>query len=202
MDLHEVAGISVVAQRALGDLVRELKPNVVLEIGMANGVSSRVILSALNGGKLISIDPYQVTAYRSNGLNAIAEFSSNHRFIELPDFQALPQLLAEGTKVDLAYVDGNHTFDYTLLDFFYIDKMLSPGGVVGFNDCHMAAVNKVLNFVTKHRKYVEVPILPRTYLGRNWAISLARWVLNRQSQDRYFRKIKDWEPEWFFWKRF
>ena len=169
---------------------------------MANGVSSRAILSAIGDGKLISIDPNQSTQWNSSGVEAIAEFAAHHQLIEKPDYLALPELLSSGTSVDLAYVDGWHTFDYVLLDFFYIDKMLKVGGVIGFNDCGMAAIDKVLRFVTQHRKYMEVPVLPRTYEGRNPAVSLARRIENRQSQDRYFRKIENWEPGWDFWKQF
>lgn len=30
---------------------------------------------------------------------------------------------------------GWHTFDHTLLAWWYVDKMLPAGGIVGFNDC-------------------------------------------------------------------
>jgi hypothetical protein len=87
--------------------------------------------------------------------------------LEEPDFKALPCLLERGTKLDFAYIDEWHTFDYTLLDFFYIDKMLRTGGVVAFNDCGWLAVDRVLRFVQSHRKYadmdagLEPPLLAR-----------------------------------------
>ena len=200
--MREDSGISVADRGALSDMVEKLKPALAIEIGMANGVSTRAILSAIGSGKLISIDPYQSTHWRSEGLKAVADLASSHELIELPDYLALPQLVASSTRIDFAYVDGWHTFDYVLLDFFYLDKMLRLGGVVGFNDCGMAATHKVLRFVTRHRKYVEIPVLPTTYAARNLARRVARRVLNRQTQDRYFRKAEAWEPDWTFFRRF
>jgi hypothetical protein len=38
-----------------------------------------------------------------------------------PSFLAMPRLLARGAKFDLVFVDGWHTFDFTLLDMFYAE---------------------------------------------------------------------------------
>ena len=60
------------------------------------------------------------------------------------DYLALPQLVGDRQTIQFAYIDGWHTFDYTLLDFFYVDKMLDPGGVVAFNDCALPSVRRVI----------------------------------------------------------
>ena len=57
---------------------------------------------------------------------------------------ALTRLCAEGERIDFAFIDGNHRFDYTLVDFFYIDKMLRLGGHVAFDDLWIASVRKVV----------------------------------------------------------
>jgi len=44
------------------------------------------------------------------------------------DFKVLPRLLESGKKIDFAYIDGWHTFDYTLLDWCYIDRQDAPPG--------------------------------------------------------------------------
>jgi hypothetical protein len=101
------------------------------------------------------------------------------------------------TKIDLAYIDGWHTFDYVLLDFFYVDKMLRRGGVVGFNDAGWRSVLRVLRFVTTHRRYQEIDVgLPRTYESRVKVIGpLIKRLEGRSNCDRYFRKSEDWEPQ-------
>ena len=62
--------------------------------------------------------------------------------------------------MQLVYIDGWHTFDYALLDFFYADKLLDTGGLVGFNDCHYPSIERVLRFVVRHRHYREVDVGP------------------------------------------
>jgi len=41
---------------------------------------------------------------------------------------------AQGERIDFAFIDGAHTFDHVLVDFFYIDRMLNVGGIVAFDD--------------------------------------------------------------------
>jgi len=185
------------------------KPQSVLEIGMAQGLSSLAILTALRdaqgGGHLISIDPNQRTDYHGVGIANVARagFSTRHTLIERPDYLALPRLVEEGTRFQFAYIDGWHTFDYTLLDFFYTDKMLDVGGIVGFNDCGWRSVNKVLKFVTTHRKYEPMDVgLRPSYAARNPLFTLIRRLEGRSNADRYFRKVAQFEPTWSFFARF
>ncbi len=107
---------------------------------MAHGVSSLAILSSPSCQArvaLISIDPNQHIQWHATGVSNVvrAGFSQAHELLEIPDYLGLPRLLEQNTIVDFAYVDGWHTFDYTMLDFFYLDKLLKVGGIVGFNDC-------------------------------------------------------------------
>jgi predicted O-methyltransferase YrrM len=183
--------------QALYQSVLILRPAISVEIGMANGVSTLAILSALRdigaGGKLISIDPNQSTEWRSCGLAAVvrAGFADRHELIEEVDYLALPRLLASKTAIDFAYIDGWHTFDYALLDWWYIDKMLGVKGVVAFNDCEMPAVEKVIQFVLTHRKYVELNVGLPTMVQDG-----------RRNEDRYFRKYELGEPEWNYYYAF
>ncbi len=195
---------------ALYQTVLARRPEHVLEVGMAFGVSSLAILSALDRiggtGRLVSLDPAQSRDWRGCGAAAVARsgLAPRHRLIEEPDYVALPRLLGEGHRIDFAYIDGMHTFDYTLLDFFYVDKLLPAGGVVGFNDCRMPAVHKVLRFVATHRRYRELDVgLPvrfrpkrrvRRALGR--LLGQTAPFGHPMKQDRYFEKTEVWEPDW------
>jgi len=176
------------------------KPEVVAEIGLANGVSTLSILSALeaNGrGKLISIDPYQTEHWHSVGIAHVrrAGFAARHRHIEISDHLALPTLLAENTRVDFAYIDGAHTFDNVFLDFLCLDKMLSPGRLMGFNDCIYPAIHRVLRYLRTHRHY--------SFSGKyGLASKLVRRIEDRTPADRYFRKVANISPPWDFYKRF
>lgn len=204
---------------ALYRTVREVRATTALEIGMAHGVASLAMLTALDettGGRLISVDPNQATQWQSCGVTAISRshFTARHELIEQPDYLALPELLRRGTEVQFAYIDGWHTFDYVLLDFFYIDRLLPVGGVVAFNDCFMPAVHKVLNVLLSHRRYDELDVgLGLTPVWESRRARLVRAVAQAvglpqnpagtlRRQDRYFRKRETWEPPWDFFAGF
>lgn len=201
---------------ALYNTVLQYQPSTVIEIGMAFGISSLAILTALKeierGGKLYSIDPFQSQQWHDCGVAAIqrSKLQNWHELIQDYDYNALPNLLASGLKVNLAYIDGYHTFDHTLLDWWYVDRMLTVGGVVGFNDCGMPAVDKVISFLMGHRKYEELdvglPYEPSVGLKKQ---ALLRYLPTankikyfRRAEDRYFRKIENWEPQWDFFAPF
>lgn len=196
--------------------VRKQKPRVAVEVGMANGISSLAILTALeeNGGegRLVSIDPNQSTQWRNSGRTSVARagLAARHRVIEKPDSLALPELLAENTRIDFGYIDGWHTFDYALVDFWYLDKMVPAEGVIAFNDCGWPAVEKAINFVLTHRRYRELEVgLPRTF-DRSWSpVAFLRRLKHgrlgdywRRQEDRYFLKTEAWEPRWDFYAKF
>jgi predicted O-methyltransferase YrrM len=189
--------------------VAEHEPSTVVEVGMAQGASTLAILAALDqlGGArtLISIDRRQSKGYDSVGLRHVerAGFGHLHELREAFDHVALPELLAAETVVDFAYIDGMHTFDNTLLGFFYLDKMMPVGAVVGFNDCALPAVDRAVRFVTRHRKYEEIDVgLRAQYASASVRTTLGRVIHRRSKSDRYFRKVENWTPKYNHWKRF
>jgi hypothetical protein len=161
-----------------------------------------------------------MTDWRGGGVENIrrAGFSTSHRLISEPDYLALPGLLRSGASFDFVYLDGWHNFDYTLLDFFFADLMLSPSGVVGFNDCDWKPVARVLSFVQGHRHYDRIDFcLPARWGDRgkfsrtsrralhrlNPSLPESRAVgplLGRRREDQYFRKLDAWEPPHGYWK--
>jgi predicted O-methyltransferase YrrM len=194
---------------ALYRFVLRHKPRMAVEIGMSYGASTLSILTALRDagsqGRLISIDPLQNRNEKGIGLLNVKRsgLAPLHELIEKPSYAALPELLAKEHHIDFAYIDGCHIFDHALLDFFYLDKMMSAGAVIGFNDCGWRSIYHVVKFVQTHRKYEELDVgLSKNYRGRNPLFSALRWVARRSSADRYFRKIENWEPEGSFFKRF
>lgn len=192
--------------RALRDQVARSAPQLAIEIGMANGISTIAILAGLPAGaRLISIDPFQDSQWQGAGRRLVAKSdrANDHTVLAEPDYLALPELLRVGTPVDFAYVDGMHTFDYVSLDAFFVDKLLPVGGLVAFNDCGFRSIHKFLKLFRSHRRYEEIDVgLAPDYRGQNPAITLARRLTGRSNQDRYFRKIEQWEPPHNFFRRF
>lgn len=130
-----------------------------VEVGLAFGVSSLFILEELEkkqGAQLYGIDPMQFNdRWHGLGLENIkrAGFDSLYNFYPEPSYQALPKMVDLRQRIQFALIDGWHTFDYALVDFFYIDKMLDVNGVIAFDDVGYKAIRKTLSFVLSNLEY-------------------------------------------------
>lgn len=128
-----------------------------VEVGCANGVSTISICAGLSGKQNVShtaIDPFQITEYKSRGIeNARRAGFDFVRLIDQPSGIALPALAMKGERFDLALIDGLHTADQTLIDFYYVDMMLQPGGIVVIDDVHSPAVSKIVHYIATYPNY-------------------------------------------------
>jgi predicted O-methyltransferase YrrM len=201
-------------------LIEQNELRVCLETGVAYGVSTIAIceaLSRLDGDrKLFGIDPCQHTDYGGAALAGLKACGVDHLFelMEGPSHIMLPRLLEIGVKLDLAFIDGWHTFDYTLLDVFYADKMLKPGGFLLMHDMEMPSKRRVASFLRTHRKYHRIagparPLARRLLsFGKNVALFRPASAVRiaREILDPGFlfvaRKVVDWEPDYNFFSRF
>ena len=153
------------AGRMLYGLVRREGLRQTAEVGLAYGASALFVCQALadgGGGLHTAIDPFQDERYDGLGMRSVeqAGLGEHFRWIDAPSHAALAQMLAEGGtgSLDLVFVDGSHKFDYALVDFFYADLLVRPGGFVAFDDLWMPGVLRVVNFVLRNRDYALVPV--------------------------------------------
>jgi predicted O-methyltransferase YrrM len=129
-----------------------------VETGMAYGVSTLAIAGAhadRGTGHHVAVDPIQSTKWRSIGRTNLRRAGIERfvRVVEERSDEALPRMVAEGDACDFAFIDGHHLFDFVMVDFFYIDRMLVEGGIVAFHDPWIPAVGRVLDFVRRNRAY-------------------------------------------------
>lgn len=126
-------------------ILAKLRPAVILEIGTANGgtffLFSRV---ASPDGVLISVDlpsgrfgggypEWRIPLYKS--------FATHNQQISLirKDSHALSTLRAvravlEGRRLDLLFIDGDHTYEGVKKDFQMYSPLVRKGGIVAFHD--------------------------------------------------------------------
>lgn len=202
----------------LYDLVRDRKLSRTIEIGMAYGISALFICQALkdNGaGSHTAIDPAQDTGWGSIGRLNIERAGLGDRFRLFPStaHEVLPRLLLEKESFDFAFVDGMHLFDYTLVEFFYLDKLLEPGGYIAFDDIGLPAVRKAVSFILRNRSYEIVKLrgarhgavrsavsaarrLVQEPLGRDWGLKLM------PGNVCVLRKLAEDERDWKHYKPF
>jgi predicted O-methyltransferase YrrM len=151
--------VPIATSENLYRIVSDLGAERTLEVGFAHGVSAMSICQPhleRGRGSHIAIDPLQDSRrFDYRGLLNIkrAGLGDFVRLIEEPSQTALPALAAENTHLDFAFIDGMHTFDHSLIDFFYVDQMLRTGGVVVFDDIWMPSIRQVASFIAANRNY-------------------------------------------------
>ena len=159
--------VAYIEGRTLYNLVKDNKFTRTLEIGFAMGTSAVWICQAFKDGGLkgthIAIDPNQTSQYNSIGLFVIEKCGLSDFFsmMEYPSYRALPNILEQVItkklkKFQLIYIDGWHTFDYTLLDFFYSDLILEVGGAIVVDDIRHKSVKKAIEYIKKNYKHYKL----------------------------------------------
>jgi len=155
--------LPVAIDRAEGSLLQrviaDIKPRTSLEIGCAYGVSTLYICEALASlphiSRHIVLDPFQTTQWRGIGVKNVrdAGFEALLDFREQRSELALPQLVEEGVTIEFALVDGWHTFDQVMVEFYYLNRMLRVGGVLVFDDADRRSVNRVIRHALTYPAY-------------------------------------------------
>ncbi len=140
------------------EMISKTRGEVSREVGLAYGISALFICDALIKTvktRHIIIDPYQFIDWDGIGLNNLkmAGYENSIEFHESPGHIALAQLETREAKVDFAFIDGFHTFDYALIDFFYIDRILRVGGIVALHDTNMRSIKKLCKYILTNRAY-------------------------------------------------
>ncbi len=125
-------------------LARSLKPKVCVEIGSARGKSACAVGLALRrngGGKLYAIDPHSVTTWNdTNSVDSFAIISENLRQAGVTEFVEIVRktsgAAAKGwdKKIDLIFIDGDHSYEGVKADWELFLPHLNEFGVVIFHD--------------------------------------------------------------------
>lgn len=208
-------------------VVRDLQASITLETGLAFGTSAVAICSAKKNFDVATkmhyaVDPNQKDYYNEAAIVLLEQegLIDEFKLLEGPSHLMLPELIKNIVKLDFAFIDGWHTFDYTLVDFFLIDKMIRPGGMVAFHDMQGLAKQKVLRFLLSHRKYkVEKKFAVKGNESRLSSLKFFLWriIVHPQLLFSWFhwnyqlfnssglivlRKIENFEPDFDFYKNF
>lgn len=143
---YRMSSISAKEGERIWECIRKNGFRRTIEIGCALGVSSLYICDAtsvfLNSSHTI-IDPYETRDWGGIGVrNLEARGIDFALLIEQPSELALPGLLEKGAEFDFAFIDGWHTFDHSLVDFFYLNRLIRVGGGDRVRRCEDAIARK------------------------------------------------------------
>jgi predicted O-methyltransferase YrrM len=154
-----------------------LKPNRVFEIGTASGQGTVLIARQAPDAHIDSLDlgneqpslgtqrgqpPWQDVAsigraYRQAG----RERQVTQHFADSARFDYSPY----AGKIDLAFIDGAHTFDYVRSDSRHALEMVRPGGVVVWDDCTYASPGVARALLSLRREGVPIHRVTGTRLA-------------------------------------
>jgi predicted O-methyltransferase YrrM len=128
----------------LYSLAKSLKPEVCVEIGSARGKSACYVGLALaeNGkGKIYAIDPHSKTDWNDDdSVDTIDLFRQNIALLGLEDRVEIVRKTSDDAargwdrKVDLIFIDGDHTYEGVRRDWELFSPHLSEFGVAVFHD--------------------------------------------------------------------
>ena len=121
-------------------VVRASKPELIVETGVANGVSTAYVALALhrNGqGRLHSIeigDSTYLPAAKEPGW-FVPEWLRPRWTLHIGDSKAvLPRLLNELKQIDIFFHDSLHTYDHMMFEFEQAHSFLRTGGILLADD--------------------------------------------------------------------
>lgn len=125
--------------RVVGIAIRLLRPEIVLELGVARGLSSAVALAALaqnEKGHLHSIDlpPLAVNPGRFVGERVPEALKCRWTLHLGPSRLLLPGLLDRVGSIDIFLHDGDHTYSSMIDEFRLAWPHLRPGGLLLADD--------------------------------------------------------------------
>jgi hypothetical protein len=114
-------------------IVNKIRAKTYLEIGVQRGKN----FFAINADNKIAVDPHFMfgIARRVKNITQLVKHSFNEMTSD--DFfkARAPQLFAS-IKIDVAFIDGLHTYEQSLQDFKNCYHYLSDNGVILFHDCN------------------------------------------------------------------
>ena len=136
----------------LQEIIRNHKFTKSLEIGFAFGLSALAIVEEIvknDGRRHCVIDKFQHADWGGNGLDLIRQsgYEEELEFYEEYSYKVLPSLLSDGRRFDFVYIDSTKVFDWLLVDFFFIDKMLEIGGIIVFDDTGYFSIRKLARLI-------------------------------------------------------
>ena len=217
--LQVTGTISLLEARFIRELIIEHDFRTCLETGVAYGASTVAICSGLaaveaRGAdvKHYGVDPCQFRDYGGAAIVALKDCGLDHIFelCEGPGHLMLPRLIERGVTVDFVLIDGMHTFDYTLIDLFFSDKLLRPGGIMCVHDTNLPGKKKALKYLMRYRQYRRLAGIKKSFSERAGAALKEMLKFEPAKSLNYLttiepmmtlQKISAEEPPWDFYAR-
>jgi len=146
-----------------------LRPDVYLEVGVEHGTSLQL---AAHSRLVIGIDPVARPMPRELPASVRLFHMTSDAFFAA---HSRAELLADA-RVELAFIDGMHCFEFALRDFHNVERWCAPGATLVLHDClpvlSVAALRerrtsfwvgdtwKALEYLLEYRSDLRVSVIP------------------------------------------
>ena len=217
--LHPTGMISRIQADFITSLIEDRNLAKCGESGVAYGASTVAICGGLNAlekrgikCKHYGVDPFQYSQFNGAAIAALRRCGLEYFFelLDGPSHLMLPKLIERGEKLDMFFVDGWHTFDYSIIDVFFADKLLRPGGILLLHDFVMPSKRKVWGYLCSHRRYRPIQVPMRTTVRR--ILSCGKSLIGLDPRMGFANltkpllfgaeKLEDFEPTYDFFHNF
>jgi predicted O-methyltransferase YrrM len=187
--ISEIAKTSVSDRhkcRMLFNLANHYQVNTILELGTSLGISAIYMHSARKNARLLTIEGDETTAELAAHHFRISDATT----IELinGEFSAvLPTVLKDVDKINLLFLDGNHTYEATIKYFQMIKPYLSQFAILVLDDIYWSeGMTKAWNEIKSE------PTFPCTIEVYGMGICFAGVKMEKQHFDLISYHKKPW----------
>jgi len=129
----------------LAGLFNELNLNVGVEIGVAGGRFSQILLEGHPNMQLTGVDPYLsydeyfdfktqeiISGFIPSMKKRIDKHKDRFKLIQKTSLEAVKDF--KDNSLDFVYIDGNHLFQYVVNDLAEWGKKIKSGGIISGHD--------------------------------------------------------------------
>jgi predicted O-methyltransferase YrrM len=130
-------------QAILYQLIRELRPKTVLEIGTFFAGTTHIIARALwakGEGRVITIDPFGGERVPAIIARMPAEISERIDFYPLSSMDFFLHHKVPRGSLDFAFIDGDHTYPGAHFDLYRTSERIRPGGIIVMDNSNLSGV--------------------------------------------------------------
>ena len=187
-------------RKFLNGVIRKYKPNKILEVGVAQGGSSALILNAIKeypNSKLYSIDR-SVTWYQNH--NKKVGWLVKEKFPELLNKWTLyagnnpaENLETIGNNIDLVFIDTMHVMPGEMLNFLEVLPFLKEEAIIVMHDIfimfnHKNFKNKKLNYSNNQLIcYIRGKLILPSYGDKEFSRNIGAIKLDK-NQKQYYKQ--------------
>src|SRR3984893_3958160 len=155
----EQALVSPVTQALLFTLVRNIRPEHVIEIGTYKASTTEAICRALcanNRGIIHTVDPYGARRRFDNLRKWPAVLRRHICFYPTDSMDFYDLARHDDIRADVVFVDGNHDYEFALFDIESAARLIRPGGFIIIDNISQAGPYfAARDFLRNHPRWCE-----------------------------------------------